>query len=175
MSVPLQGESIIGLAWVARLLYLFFCQTWRYCCPLMDKYVFASTCLMRLVLVSLSRCPAVLPVRFRCIQTDLLIALSLAGRINLRAMGSPGSSISSIRDRRGERGKSMPTSGSRAYGSDGRSSLSNRTSPRTSQSPDAKRSSMSFGDFVAARWVRSCWEREAFDGKQLGRLRCRKS
>lgn len=78
--------------------------------------------------------------------------LPSGGRINLRAVGSPGSSVSSRRDRREGRGKSLPASGTRGRGIDGRPSLSNRTSPRTSQSPDTKRSSMSFGDFVAARW-----------------------
>eukprot|EP00752_Nemacystus_decipiens_P007745 g6923.t2 len=78
------------------------------------------------------------------------ILVSASSGINLRAAGSPGSSVSSARDRREERGKSLPTSGSRGVGSGGRPSLSNRSSPRTSQSPDTKRTSMSFGDFVAA-------------------------
>lgn len=78
--------------------------------------------------------------------------LYLGCRINLRAVGSPGS-VSSRRDRREERGKSLPSSGTRGLGGGGRPSLSNRTSPRTSRSPDSKRTSMSFGDFVAARWV----------------------
>ncbi|CAB1112382.1 unnamed protein product [Ectocarpus sp. CCAP 1310/34] len=48
-------------------------------------------------------------------------------------------------------GHAMPSSGTRGVGNEARSSLSNRTSPRTSHSPDTKRTSMSFGDFVAAR------------------------
>lgn len=45
----------------------------------------------------------------------------------------------------------MPSPGPRGLGGGPRSTLSSATSPRTSQSPDPKRSSMSFVDFVAAR------------------------
>lgn len=69
--------------------------------------------------------------------------------INLRAISSPGSSAS---DRRSERGKSIPTPGTKGLRGEARTSLSNRTSPRPSQSPDTK-STISFGDFVAARCV----------------------
>lgn len=77
-------------------------------------------------------------------------------RRNLRAIGSPGSAsgIGSRRARREERGKSMPSPGPRGAGGGPRSTFSSATSPRTSRSPDAKRSSMSFVDFVAARFAR---------------------
>ncbi|CAM9186363.1 unnamed protein product, partial [Pylaiella littoralis] len=77
------------------------------------------------------------------------VIVSASSGTNLRAISSPSSSASSRRARRDERGKSMPTQGTRGLRSEARSSLSNRTSPRASQSPDTK-SSMSFGDFVAA-------------------------
>ncbi|CBJ29449.1 conserved unknown protein [Ectocarpus siliculosus] len=87
------------------------------------------------------------------------------GRRGRRASsGSPSRSLSaSLNNSLGERpgvargrrtvgggSSGMPSSGTRGLGNEARSSLSNRTSPRTSHSPDTKRTSMSFGDFVAA-------------------------
>ncbi|CAM9625553.1 unnamed protein product, partial [Ectocarpus sp. 8 AP-2014] len=87
------------------------------------------------------------------------------GRRGRRASsGSPSRSLSaSLNNSLGERpgvargrrtvgggSSGMPSSGMRGLGNEARSSLSNRTSPRTSHSPDTKRTSMSFGDFVAA-------------------------
>ncbi|CAM9143392.1 unnamed protein product [Laminaria digitata] len=72
--------------------------------------------------------------------------------VNFRAVSSPGSSASFSHAPQGERRKSVPAYGARGRGAGAgsRSPHSHGGSARTTPSPDAKRNSMSFGDFVAA-------------------------
>lgn len=71
-------------------------------------------------------------------------------RNNLRAAGSPESSGSSRLSRQGGRGQSLPSSVARGA-AHGARALSTGSTPRSSQSPETKRSTITFGEYVANR------------------------